>query len=339
MGKAAKIVFFTLGIGVLVYMVYAIGLEDIWSNLKQIGWWFLPVMLSWLLIYLMNAFAFRDIIYESTKPETKMPFLKIFQLIVSGYAINYITPFVALGGEPYRIMELKRYVGSAKAGSSVLLYTMMHILSHLAFWVLSVGLILWFVPSSSLVLGTCVIIIVLAVFLTWWFYRVYQKGVAVSLIRSMSRLPLLGTKIRLFGQREEVMLRDIDNHIKELYGEHRTKFYSSLAWEFFARIVGCAEIYFIAIALGLDMTYIEALVVSSGSSLFANLIFFFPMQLGTREGGMAMAMASVGYAASAGIFIGLVTRIRELAWIAIGLIMMLWGKTNEKHIDTDEFKS
>ncbi|MDR2282991.1 MAG: UPF0104 family protein, partial [Sphingobacterium sp.] len=96
MGKAAKIIFFILGIGVLGYMVYAIGLGDIWINLKRIGWWFLPVMLSWLLIYLMNAFAFRDIIYEDNKPETKMPFSKIFQLTVSGYAINYITPFVAL---------------------------------------------------------------------------------------------------------------------------------------------------------------------------------------------------------------------------------------------------
>ncbi len=329
MGKAAKIIFFILGIGILGYMVYAIGLGDIWINLKRIGWWFLPVMLSWLLIYLMNAFAFRDIIYEDNKPETKMPFSKIFQLTVSGYAINYITPFVALGGEPYRIMELKRYVGAAKAGSSVLLYTMMHILSHLVFWVLSVGLILWFVPTSSLVVGACVIIIVLACFLTWWFYRVYQKGVAISLMRSLSKLPLVGGKIALFAQREQVMLTDIDSHIKNLYGERRSKFYSSLAWEFFARVVGCAEIYFIAVALGLDMTYIEALVVSSGSSLFANLVFFFPMQLGTREGGMAMAMISVGYAASVGVFIGLVTRIRELAWIAIGLIMMLWGKTKK----------
>jgi hypothetical protein len=64
------------------------------------------------------------------------------------------------------------------------------------------------------------------------------------------------------------------------------------------------------------------LIVSSGSSLFANLIFFFPMQLGTREGGLALALRSVGLPAAQGIFIGIVLRIREIVWIIIGLALV-----------------
>ena len=70
------------------------------------------------------------------------------------------------------------------------------------------------------------------------------------------------------------------------------------------------------------MTLSESLIISSGSSLFANLIFFFPMQLGTREGGLALALRSVGLPAAQGIFIGVVMRIREIVWIAIGLALM-----------------
>jgi len=39
-------------------------------------------------------------------------------------------------------------------------------------------------------------------------------------------------------------------------------------------------------------------------------------------------MVSVGYAANLGIFIGVATRIRELIWIAIGLLFMLFKKKN-----------
>ncbi|ULT28787.1 hypothetical protein KUH03_04185 [Sphingobacterium sp. E70] len=52
---------------------------------------------SWAVLYWMNAMAFKAIIQEPQLPQTNVPFWKVLQLTVSGYAINYITPFVALG--------------------------------------------------------------------------------------------------------------------------------------------------------------------------------------------------------------------------------------------------
>lgn len=321
--RTYTIIFFILGLLILGYMVYSLGVSEIIANLVKTGWWFMPVLLSWLVVYWMNALAFRDIIVEKKNDGKPLSFGRIFQLTVSGYAINYITPFVALGGEPYRIMKLQSYVGSAKAASSVLLYGMMHILSHLLFWVLSIGLIIAFVPISAVVFGTCAVILLLAAFLVWWFSRVYRKGITTSVMKSLSRFPLIGAKMRHLAETKADLFSDIDRQITDLYTNRRSKFYSSLAWEFVARVIGCAEIYFIAHAIGVEMTYIEAVIVSSGSSLFANLAFFFPMQLGTREGGMAMAMASIGYSAASGVFISMATRIREVVWIVIGLILML----------------
>ena len=91
--------------------------------------------------------------------------------------------------------------------------------------------------------------------------------------------------------------------------------------------MGCAEIYFTGQAIGLNMSIVDSLIISSGSSLFANLIFFLPMQLGAREGGLALALTAVGMPATTGVFIGLVTRIREVVWIGIGLLMIKTKKT------------
>ncbi|WP_166333980.1 lysylphosphatidylglycerol synthase transmembrane domain-containing protein [Sphingobacterium chungjuense] len=331
-----KVVFILLGIGSLVYMVYALGIDNIWANLQQTGIWFIPVLLSWFVIYFMNALAFRDIIRENNYEGAKISFGRILQLTISGYAINYITPFVALGGEPYRIMSLTPALGKAKASSSVLLYGMMHILSHLVFWVLSIGLIIFYLPVSPTVIATCVVIIALAGGLLFWVSRISKHGILNSVFRVATKLPFIGKAAKRLQQKNETLFTEIDMQINDLYKHRKPKFYSSLFWEFFARVIGCVEIYLIARALGLEMNYIEAIIVSSGSSLFANLIFFFPMQLGTREGGMALAMSVVGFSASAGVFIGLATRIRELIWIVIGLLLTLLVRNKTAPLDVEE---
>lgn len=317
--KIYKVLFMLIGIGTLAYMIHAMGVQEIWTNLEKIGWWFLPVLGSWAVLYWMNAMAFKAIIQEPQLPQTDVPFWKVLQLTVSGYAINYITPFVALGGEPYRIIELKNYVGGSKAGSSVLLYGVMHILSHILFWVVSVFLILWFVPASTLVDVACAVIFVMAIVCTWLFTKFYKKGITVSLLKTLSRLPFVGKKINNLLEAKFETLNDVDQQVKNLFQNRRDRFYTALLWEFVARVVGCFEIYFIGLALDINIDFIDAMIISSGSSLFANLVFFFPMQLGTREGGLAMAVMSIGLPASVGIFMGIVTRIREIVWIMIGL--------------------
>lgn len=317
--KIYKVLFMLIGIGTLAYMIQAMGIDEIWNNLEKIGWWFLPVLGSWAVLYWMNAMAFKAIIEEPELPQTDVPFWKVLQLTISGYAINYITPFVALGGEPYRIIELKKYVGGSKAGSSVLLYGVMHILSHILFWVASVFLILWFVPASTMVNAACAAIFVMAIICTWLFTKFYKKGITVSLLKALSKLPLVGKKVNHLLETKYETLNDVDQQVKNLFQNRRDRFYKALFWEFVARVVGCFEIYFIGLALDINIDFVDAMIISSGSSLFANIVFFFPMQLGTREGGLAMAVMSIGLPAKVGIFMGVVTRIREIVWIMIGL--------------------
>ena len=320
--KVYKAIFLLIGVFTLGYMVYGLGLEEIWLNIQKTGIWFVPVIGSWLLIYILNSFAFNAIIEEPALPETKLPFWQVLKLTITGYAINYITPFVALGGEPYRVMELQPKMGMNKAASSVLLYSLMHMFSHVMFWLASIGLILAVVPLTGPILAGCAFMLAISLLLGFWFIKVYQKGFTVSTIRLFGRLPLVGEKIAAFGEKNGDNLLEIDSQIRILYTDRKPRFYSSLVYEFVGRVVGCLEIYFTALAIGLNMSLTEALVISSASSLFANLIFFFPMQLGTREGGLAMSLSLVGLPAASGIFIGVVMRIREIFWILVGLALM-----------------
>jgi len=332
-----KILFFVVGVLTLGYMVYGMGVEIIWQNIQKTGIWFVPVIGSWLVIYGLNALAFKAIIQEPGVPESDLSFFSILRLTISGYAINYITPFVALGGEPYRIMELKPALGIQKATSSVLLYSLMHMFSHVLFWLVSIGLIVVFVPMNTMLLAGCALMLFFGLMLGYWFTRVYKNGFTVSTFRLLEKVPLLKNRVRTFASDKSETLVEIDDQIRILYAGRKPRFYASLILEFVARVVGCLEIYFTARAIGLDMSLVESLIVSSGSSLFANLIFFFPMQLGTREGGLALALESVGFASGYGIFIGVVMRIRELVWIVIGMALM--NKSSKVSVEKEMLES
>jgi uncharacterized membrane protein YbhN (UPF0104 family) len=322
--KTYNTIFLVLGLLTLAYMVYKIGTDVILANILKTGIWFLPVILIWFFIYLLNAFAFREIIYEKQHKHTDLSLAGVFKVTISGYAINYITPFIALGGEPYRVMELRQKLDANKATSSVLLYNMMHMLSHIVFWMISIICVIIFLKPTGAALIGCIATFIIFYGMLHWVFAKYKKGLLMVTFKGLARLPFLKQRILRFMEKRSSNLVEIDRHIVELFSLRSGTFYASLFLEFIARVIGCLEIYFIGLALGSDMSLMDSFVISAGSSLFANMIFFSPMQLGAREGGFVLALQGIGMAgaASAGIFMGLVTRIRELVWIFIGLVLM-----------------
>ena len=67
------------------------------------------------------------------------------------------------------------------------------------------------------------------------------------------------------------------------------------------------------------------ILIMAFTSLFANMFFFSPMQLGAREGGFALAVGGLAIPGAFGVYTGLITRVRELIWIVIGVLLMKVG--------------
>ena len=129
------------GIIAIVIMLCTMNMDytDIWRYLLKVGIYFPLILALWLVVYLVNTLSWYLIINDEGRCEG-LSFWRVYKLTVSGFALNYTTPCGLMGGEPYRIMELKPYTGVSKATSSVILYVMMHIFSHFWFWFLSIFL-------------------------------------------------------------------------------------------------------------------------------------------------------------------------------------------------------
>ena len=323
-------IFWFFGIFAIIVMLctFDMDYQELWQNLKKAGYWFPAVILLWVFIYLLNAWSWYIIIRDGKHAE--VPFWKVYKLTISGFALNYATPVGLMGGEPYRIMELTPYVGGSKATSSVILYVMMHIFSHFCFWLFSVFLYIAFEPVNVgmgvllAVVGACCVLAI------YFFMKGYKHGMAVRTLKLLCHVPYIRKWARRFVQERMDSLERVDAQIAELHKQRKLTFYASFGLEFLARIAGCLEVFFILNILTSDVSFLSCILIMAFTSLFANLFFFSPMQLGAREGGFALATGGLAISSAFGIYTGLITRVRKLIWIVIGVLLMKVGNGTGK---------
>ena len=325
MRKRLNNLFFGIGMIAVVVMFFSfdVSLTELWEYITKAGYWLAAILGLWCVLYLMNAWAWRVII-QGGGP-CMVGFMQLLKLTVSGFALNYVTPVGLMGGAPYRIMELTSYVGVERATSSVILYVMMHIFSHFCFWLSSVLIYVFFYPvgwGMGIVLGLITLFCLLLVTL---FIKGYRNGMAVACIRLGSHIPFLKKRAVRFAELHKEKLETIDSQIALLHQQRKSTFYSALGLEYTARIVGCLEVWLILNVLTTDVSFVGCILIVAFSSLLANLLFFLPMQLGGREGGFALAVAGLSLSGAYGVFAALITRVREMVWIVIGLVLMKIG--------------
>ena len=305
--------FFIFGLIVLIIMVTQLDFAQVWAGLKHAGYWFFAVVALWMFLYVFNTSAWYLIIkgvcsQPSTdgKPVKRISFLWLYKITVSGFALNYATPGGLMGGEPYRIMELAPKIGTERASSSVILYAMTHIFSHFWFWLLS-AIVFLFVHSFSIFYTVLMLAIICFCILGVWFFMVgYQKGLANRVMNFLSHLPMIKRWATPFVERHREQLNTIDRQIAALHKQQ-----------------------LILLVLMPHVNFIYCVLILAFTSLFANLLFFIPLQLGGREGGFLMSTTSLGLTASAGIFVALIVRVRELIWTGIGLLLIKLEKSSK----------
>lgn len=325
--------FFLIGVVAVAIMLWKFEMpyDQVLQNVRRAGIWFPAVLLLWGVIYFMNTCAWQVILNAGGQTE-RVPFWKVYKYTVTGFSLNYVTPVGLLGGEPYRIMEVSAYVGKERATSSVILHAMMHIFSHFCFWAFSILLYLAFY-GAQMGWGMAVLLLLIAGFCAlgiYFFMKGYRNGLALSVLNFFARLPFCKKKFSGFIERNRAAIERVDEQIAALHAQSRRVFYLSLSLEFFARIVGCLEIMFILFIMTSDVSFWDCILIQAFTSLFANLFFFMPMQMGAREGGFALATGGLAMTKAFGVYTSLIVRLREIFWIVVGIALMKVGNGNRK---------
>ena len=114
--------------------------------------------------------------------------------------------------------------------------------------------------------------------------------------------------------------------IAALHNQNPRTFFCAVLLELSCRVCSSLEILFILLVLRPSVNFFDSMFILAFTSLFANMLFFMPLQLGGREGGFLMSAKGLQLSFGAGIFVALLVRLRELIWTAIGLLLIKFDK-------------
>jgi len=315
-----RILLSLVGFGLAAVIIAHAGVETLLANLASTGWLLIPVVLVWALVYGLSALAWRS----TLTPLPRRPgFWRLYAISIASFSLNNVTPVLGIGGEAYRAAAVTPWLGRREAVGAVVQYRLLHSLAHMLFVLTALIPGIFLLPSTPLALAILGLMGVFGAVIAWFLHQRHQEGVLEAGLDLLLAIPGIRRLARSLESRRE-SLRAMDNQITTIYHEHPVAFWRALGIEYVSRCSMSLELMLVLYGLGLGFRPGAAFVALALYTSISNLFFYIPMELGAREGGLYLVFSLLGLGGEHGVFVSIVTRLREMAWTLIG-VALIWA--------------
>ncbi len=285
---------FFAGAVLLWYVVQSFGISQISGTIHRMGlvsvavFFFYPVMTiwdvtSWRLLFCPQYSSF-------------VSFPELFWIRLAGEAVNNVTPFVDIGGEPVKAGLLaKRFkLPMDEAAASTVIAKTSILISQAVFMFMGAVLCFALLDISAVFRFQLAAALFVVCFIFAGFLFIQQKGAFQS----------------------------INPRIKYFYSNHGDLFWSGVAFNWMGWIFGGLETYFFCQLAGANISILEGVMLEALLQLVRTGSFFVPMNLGVQEGAMALFVGLMGFEPAMGVSISLMKRFRQLLWTVVGFMVL-----------------
>ncbi|GIW44778.1 MAG: hypothetical protein KatS3mg077_2060 [Candidatus Binatia bacterium] len=299
------------GLGALLFLalVYRFGWADLVSNLRAVGWGIVLVIGQEILAFAANTAGWRSAFPQHSPIP---PFGMLLRARLAGDAINYVTPTATVGGEFVRLEMLAGRSARIPVAASLTVAKLAQTLGQVVFIAAGLAIVAaqfslphavrWSAWAS--VSG----VVVACTALVWW----QRRGMFTPLLR------LVQSAGWLRAPHWAEHIARLDAEIRSLHGQGSRMALSVVAFAI-GWALGVVEMYIVLWLLGVPPTWSLALAIEVFSATLDGILFFVPAKLGTQEGGKVFIFALLGLDPAKGLAAGVLRRIRELFWVAVGL--------------------
>ncbi|MCX8070976.1 MAG: lysylphosphatidylglycerol synthase domain-containing protein [Candidatus Binatia bacterium] len=303
-----------LGAALLGGLVYRLGWRDLVANLSLVGWGLLLVLAQEILAFAANTLGWRWAFRRNTSAPR---FTELLAARVAGDAFNYVTPTASLGGEFVRLQMLAAAHGRVPLAASLSVAKLAQTLGQVVFILVGLAVVAVYVSlpeaiqwAAWLTLGGFVGV---CAGLVWW----QRRGMFAPALLALEKFGWLQ------GPAWRSRILRLDEEIRAL---HRDGWRFGLSVLAFAVgwALGTVEMYIVLWLLDGSPSWMLALAIEVFSATLDGILFFVPAKLGTQEGGKVLIFSLLGLDPAKGLAAGVLRRVRELFWAAVGLSLWWW---------------
>lgn len=310
-----RLLYFLIGIGLLVWIGSSVDLPAVAVQLQQVA----PSLALAIVAAYFLAFLIDTMSWQLTLPsiDMKLHWLwRLWRVRMAGEALNSALPMASLGGEPAKVLMLKRRhgIGLSEATASLVMARTINL----------IGLILFLVAALVLALGDerlpenakTASAIGLGALLTGvaGFFIVQSNGVS-SWLLGFFRNGRLANRIGSLVSH----IRELEDRFASFYARTPGRFALAVLLALINWVVGTVELWLTMRAVGVPVSFSDAVIIEGVTQLVRTGSFFIPLSLGAQEGAIVLIAGSLTGSPSAGLAAALVRRARELLWIVWGL--------------------
>jgi hypothetical protein len=308
-------IFLLAGIAGFVVVVWRTGPSRLVAEVRGAGWVLVPVVLIYALVYFAGSEAWRLTMHE--RPP-RVSSARAFAITVWAVALNYVTPLMSVGGEPFKIAAAAPVLGLRESASSVLGARLIHLEAHLLFFLTGVAVAAVLLPRDAVGSVALVTVGAALALITALVVLAHRSAGIDRLLGLLLRLPV-GPRLGGWLRSKRAAAAEVDAQIVAFTRDTPRRYLLAIGFEYAARCIGVVELMLIANAVGAPVGYATAFLIGSFLSLAVNVFFFVPFALGAREAGLYAIFAILGLSPALGVAASVVGRLREFIWIGIGL--------------------
>ena len=232
---------------------------------------------------------------------------------LAGEAFNMTTPTAAVGGEAVKAWLLRGHAPLEVILASVIVAKTTITLGQALFFLVGV-LVAWQarLAGSVLLYGMLWFLVIEAIALAL-FVLVQTRGMLGRTWRLLERVGIRPSRV-------QAMLGRVDDSLGRFYLSAPGRLGLSIGFHFVGWLLGAVETWLILRFLGSEVSLATATVIEALGTGIKVATFLVPASLGVLEGGFVATFTTFGLSATTAISFSLVRRLREAAWVAIGLV-------------------
>ena len=313
--KPLRIALLVLGVLLVGVLVAHNDPAEIFAAIRGLSW-----RLGVLLIFPFVLVAVFDTLgWRYAFRRDRVPFATLVWVRLAGEAVNMATPTAAVGGEFVKAWLLRHHLPLDESVSSVIVAKTTITIGQGLFLLIGVVLAWLTVAPSGLVYGMLWLLVVEVVALGI-FVLAQVRGVFRGVGWLLARIPLPSARL---GS----ALTRVDQGLADFYAREPRRLSLSIAFHFIAWLLGTLEAYLMLRFLGVEVSLATAGVIEAFGTGIKFATFLIPASLGVLEGGYVATFRALGLGATVGVTFALTRRLREIAWVVVGLVVLAMARS------------